>query len=88
MGRMDLPKLLHVFADDFARTNKLLNKDPSLVKLPWLPTREGVDGLCVGGVLADVVSVELAEEVAAVPLGLVLRVLQHRRRRRHRRGDV
>ena len=48
--------------------------------LDYSLTREGVDGLGVGGVLADVVPVELAEEVAAVPLGLVLGVLQHRRR--------
>ena len=49
-------------------------------------TRECVDGLGVGGVLPDVVPVELAEEVAAVPLGLVLRVLQHRRRHHGHRG--
>ena len=54
-------------------------RDPALRK-SWRHTRESVDGLGVGGVLADVVPVELAEEVAAVPLCLVLRVLQHRRR--------
>lgn len=58
----------------------LTSASASVLSPPRQLTRESVDGLGVGGVLSDVVPVELAEEVAAVPLGLVLGVLQHRRR--------